>query len=70
MYKRTVMEASENAGLPPEGGGGTGLQPIDSGHIAETLRSANNAAGFSRLELMLNTILPRLAGDAPDPRRG
>jgi hypothetical protein len=64
------MEASENAGLPRAGGGGTGLKPIDPGHIAETLKSARSVAGFSRLELMLNTILPRLAGDAPDPRRG
>jgi hypothetical protein len=58
------MEASENAGLPPEGGGGTGLKPIDPGHIAETLRSTKASAGFSRLELMLTAVLPRLV-DGP-----
>jgi hypothetical protein len=70
MDKRTAMEASEKAGLPPEGGGGAALHRIDPGRVAEALAPAKYAAGLSRLELMLTAILPRLVGEAPDPRRG
>jgi hypothetical protein len=63
------MEASENAGLPLEGRGGTGgLQRIDLRRVSETLSSVEGTAGLSRLELMINTIVPRLVGDAPDPK--
>jgi len=64
------MEASEKAGMSPEGSGGAALHRIDPGLIPETLRSDKHADGFSRLELMLNQVLPRLAGETPGPRRG
>ena len=63
------MEASENAGMPPKGGGGAALHRVHPSLIPETLKPAKHAAGLSRLEVMLTQVLPRLAGEAPDPRR-
>lgn len=57
------MEASENEGPRPQGGGRTGLHRIDPDRVAQTLGSERNAAGFARLELMLNAVMPRLVGD-------
>ena len=54
------MEASENTGLPPRGGGGAGLHRIDPARVAHTLRSPEHARGYARLEVMLNSVLPRL----------
>jgi hypothetical protein len=54
------MEASENTGLPPLGGGGAGLHRIDPARVAHTLRSPEHVGGYARLEVMLNTIMPRL----------
>jgi hypothetical protein len=64
------MEASENAGLPLEGRGGSGaLKRMDLHLVSETLASGGDF-GFSRLELMLNTVVARLVGDAPDSKPG
>jgi hypothetical protein len=68
MDKRTAMEASENAGLPPKGGGGTGLHRIDPDRVSQTLGSAKHAGGYARLELMLTSVLPRLVGEPPTRR--
>jgi hypothetical protein len=65
MDKRTAMEASENAGLPPEGGVGADLHRIDPDRVAQTLGSAKHAGGYARLELMLTSVLPRLVGEQP-----
>src|SRR6266498_3126202 len=58
-----TMEASENAGMPLKGNGGTALHRIDPDRVLETLGSAGHAAGYSRLELMLTSVLPRLVGE-------
>jgi hypothetical protein len=65
MDKRTAMEASENAGLPPEGGVGADLHRIDPDRVAQTLGSARHAGGYARLELMINCVLPRLVDEPP-----
>jgi hypothetical protein len=63
MHKRTNMEASENTGPPPEESGGAGLHRIDPARVAQTLGSERHLAGYARLELMLNAVLPRLVGE-------
>jgi hypothetical protein len=63
MDKRTAMEASENTGRPPLGSGGTGLHRVDPDRVAQTLGSDTHVAGYARLELMLNAVLPRLVGE-------
>jgi hypothetical protein len=65
---REPMEASENAGLPRPGRGGPDLQRIDPARIRRTLRDPASDRGYERLALMLDTILPRLIGEA-DPGR-
>ncbi len=60
------MEASENTGPPTERGGG-GLQRIDSARVTQTLGSPQLAGGYARLEVMLNSVLPRLVGEAQNP---
>jgi hypothetical protein len=57
------MEASENRGRPPEGGGATDLHRIDLDRVAQTLGSDRHSAGYSRLELMLTAVMPRLVGE-------
>jgi hypothetical protein len=64
------MEASENAERPPEGSGRNALHLIDPDRVSLTLGSDRHAAGYSRLELMLSSILPRLVGETPDPKAG
>jgi hypothetical protein len=64
MDWRTAMEASENR-QPREGRGGTDLHCIDPDRIVQTLGSTQHASGYARLELMLNSILPRLVGEPP-----
>jgi hypothetical protein len=64
------MEASENRGPPRGGRGATDLHRIDPDRVAETLRSPSHAGGYARLELMLNSILPRLAGEPPSGHAG
>jgi hypothetical protein len=59
------MEASENAGMPLKGSGGAALHRVDPDRVVETLTAAN-AAGFSRLEVMLTAVMPRLVGEPPD----
>jgi hypothetical protein len=61
------MEASENRGMPPKGSGG-GLQRIDPDVVAEILAASDRATGFSRLEMMLMAVLPRLVGETRDPK--
>ena len=62
------MEASETAGRPPKGGGGAGLHRVDPDRVVQTLGSDRRAAGYSRLELMLTSILPRLVDEPHLPR--
>jgi len=61
------MEASENAGMPLKGSGGAALHRVDPDRVVETLAAAN-AAGFSRLEVMLTAVMPRLVGEPADPK--
>jgi hypothetical protein len=67
---KNIMEASENAGLSLEGRDGTALQRIDLNRVTETLASSKDSAGFSRLELMLTAVLPRLVGDGSKTQSG
>jgi hypothetical protein len=62
------MEASENTGPPRQENGGTGRHRVDPYRVATTLGSDRHAAGYSRLELMLTSILPRLVGESGAPR--
>jgi hypothetical protein len=61
------MEASENRGMPPKGSGG-GLQRIDPDVVAEILAASDRATGFSRLEMMLNSVIGRLVAVDGGPR--
>jgi hypothetical protein len=65
MHKRRPMEASENRGRSRQGRGGTDLHRIDPDRVAQTLGSGQHPDGYVRLELMLNSILPRLVGEPP-----
>ena len=65
------MEASENTmsmrGFPHE----PVLQRVDGQRITELLSPGGvHTRGFARLELMLETILPRLTGEQADGRSG
>jgi hypothetical protein len=63
------MEASENMGPPREGNRGSGIHQVDPHRVVTTLGSSDrHAAGYSRLELMLTSILPRLVGESGPPR--
>jgi hypothetical protein len=62
--ERARMEASENKGLPPRRGGGAGLHRIDPARVAHTLGSGEHRTGYARLEVMLNSVLPRLVNEA------
>jgi hypothetical protein len=66
------MEASENAGTPFEGSGAPALHRIDLDRVTRTLRDGVQTPGFARLQLMVGTILPRLAdeGVGPEPDYG
>ena len=68
IFRRRPMEASENTGPSLEGIGGTGLHRVDPDRVATTLAGARQTAGFSRLELMLTAVLPRLVGETRDPK--
>jgi hypothetical protein len=63
MNNRKPMEASETAGRPQ----GADLHRIDLDRVAQTLGSDRHAAGYSRLALMLNSVMPRLVGEAHLP---
>ncbi len=63
INNRARMEASENTGVAPQGSSGCSLHRVDPGRVAQTLGSAEHAGGFARLELVLNSILPRLVGE-------
>jgi hypothetical protein len=62
------MEASENAGTSPEGGGGSALHRIDRERVARMVREGVYAPGFERLGLMVSTIIPRLQRGGPTTR--
>jgi hypothetical protein len=64
------MEASENTGPSRRGDGDTDLRRIGPDRAAVALGSDRHAAGYSRLELMLTSILPRLVGEHPKPKTG
>jgi hypothetical protein len=57
------MEASENTGRPPQGRGNSRRQRIDPDRVTQTIGKDRHAPGFSRLELMLTAVLPRLVDD-------
>jgi hypothetical protein len=61
---RARMEASENTGVPRRGGHAAGLHRVDPARVAHTLRSPERAGGYARLETMLNSVMPRLVGEA------
>jgi hypothetical protein len=63
MDQRTNMKASETAGRQPEGGRRADLHRIDLDRVAQTLGSDRHSAGYSRLELMLTAVMPRLVGE-------
>jgi hypothetical protein len=65
---KKIMEASENAGMPLKGNGGTALHRIDLERVTATPASAKHAAGLSRLELMVTAVMPRLVGEPPGTR--
>jgi hypothetical protein len=67
---RGIMEASENRGLPRHGGARPELHRIDPDRVAERLSSGGNAAGFVRLNLMVNTIFDRLVAADERENRG
>lgn len=60
------MEASENRSLPREGCEGTDLHRIDPERVTGLPRGDRQAAGLTRLDVMLTRIIPRLFGDAED----
>src|SRR4051794_41841763 len=70
IFLRANMEASENRGMPLKGGGGAGLHRIDPDVVAEILGAADRASGFSRVELVLNSVIGRAlaVGGGPRPR--
>jgi hypothetical protein len=70
MDERGSMEASENRGLPRGSGGGAGLHRVDPARLTQTLRSPEHAGGYARLELMLNSVMPRLVGEQRIPKEG
>jgi hypothetical protein len=57
------MKASETAGRQPEGSRRADLHRIDLDRVAQTLGSDRHSAGYSRLELMLTAVMPRLVGE-------
>lgn len=63
MNDRARMEASENRGVASQKGNASGLHRVDPARVAETLGSADHAAGYARLEVMLTSIIPRLVGE-------
>jgi hypothetical protein len=63
MNTRKPMEASETTGRPSKGGGGTDLHRIDLDRVTQTLGSDRHSAGYSRLALMLESVMPRLVGE-------
>jgi hypothetical protein len=64
---RETMEPSESAGPRRPGGGGLAPHRIDPERVSENLASGTNAAGFARLDLMVNTVLDRLVGEDRGP---
>jgi hypothetical protein len=70
MDNRGSMEASENRGLPQGSGGGAGLHRVDPARLTQTLGSPEHAGGYARLELMLNSVIPRLVGEPRMPKEG
>jgi len=54
------MEAFESPALPRAGNGRPLLQRPDLDSVGETLAHEVYASGFTRLELMVNTVLDRL----------
>jgi len=67
MSFRARMEASEDTGLPRGGGHDAGLQRVDPARVAHTRRFREHAAGYARLELMLDSVMPRLLAEPPCP---
>jgi hypothetical protein len=57
------MEASENALPPIDWSGRTAIHRVEPDRVAMALGSERFASGYSRLELMLTAVLPRLVGE-------
>jgi hypothetical protein len=66
--KDSRMKSPETAGRPRQGSGGTDLHRIDLDRVTQTLGSTEHAAGYVRLEMMLNAVLPRFVGETPGER--
>lgn len=58
--RREKMEASENTARSRQGGTELGLHRVDPDRLSNPLASGADAAGFARLDLMVNTIFDRL----------
>ena len=65
MTNRDHMEASKNAGTPPEGSRVPALQRIDQQRVARIVRDGAHTSGLDRLRLMVGTIIPRLEQGGP-----
>lgn len=59
ISRRETMEASEDTALP-QPVGGPALHRVDPNRVAKNLSSGAEAAGYARLNLMVNTIFDRL----------
>jgi hypothetical protein len=57
--RREKMEAFENRGMSSQGGREPGLHRIDRAAVAEIL-SGEDAAGFARLQVMLDSVIGQL----------
>lgn len=66
MDNRERMEASENAGATFEGNGVPPLHRIDLERINRVIRDGVQSSGYTRLHLMVGTIMPRLEGRERD----
>ena len=65
---REIMEASENAERPVLEGGSPALHRIDPDRATRALSFDSNAAGFARLNLMVNTIFGRFVEGGGESR--
>jgi hypothetical protein len=63
MASRANMEASENRVPPIDWGGRAAIHRVELDRVATALGSERAASGYSRLELMLTAVLPRLVGE-------
>jgi hypothetical protein len=63
------MEASEEPRSRPERRGGAALKRVDRARLAEAL-AQDRHPGYTRLRLMLDSVLGRLGEGGPVTKRG